>query len=218
MTADSGSGVLAIWNDIRTGREGEFEAWYKNEHFPERLSVPGFRLGRRYEAVAGEPRYFCYYITDTPETLTSAAYLERLNNPTALTRTMMTEAFANMNRTLCRRAWRGGVLRGAFSVTLRLCGTIDEASCRSFLAPLVAADGIARCEIWLAADQGSQVATEERLRGGDRKIAGCLLVDTLREEDARRVSEKAAAAFSGEAGIYRLLCEIEPFRCLPAPS
>lgn len=212
MTADSGSGVLAIWNDIRAGREGEFEFWYKNEHFPERLSVPGFRLGRRYEAVAGAPRYFCYYITDTPETLNSAAYLDRLNNPTALTRTMMSEAFANMNRTLCRRAWRGGVMRGAFSVTLRLYGTIEEAACRSFLAPLVSTDGIARCELWLAADQGSGIATEERLRGGDRKIAACLMIDTLRAGDAERMSGKLAAlGGDGDVAIYRLLCEIEPF-------
>jgi hypothetical protein len=212
MRAESGSGVLAIWNDIRTGRESEFEFWYKNEHFPERLSVPGFRLGRRYEAMAGEPRYFCYYITDTPETLNSAAYLERLNNPTALTRIMMSEAFANMSRTLCRRAWRGGVMRGAFSVTMRLYGAIDEAACRSFLEPLVSADGIARCELWLAADQGSQVATEERLRGGDRKIAACLMIDTLRAGDAERMMETVAAAFGGgDPGLYKLLCEIEPF-------
>lgn len=213
MTADAGQGVLAIWNDIRPGRENEFEFWYKNEHFPERLSVPGFRLGRRYEALAGEPRYFCYYITDTPETLVSPAYLERLNDPTPLTRAMMSEAFVNMSRTVCRRVWQGGVLRGAFSVTLRLDGAIDAASCREVLEPLASQDGVARCELWLAADQGAGIATEERLRGGDRKISACLLVDTLRAADAERVMQTLGAAFgqNGALGAYRLLGEIEPF-------
>lgn len=213
MTADAGEGVLAIWNDIRAGREAEFEFWYHREHFPERLSVPGFRLGRRYEAVAGAPRFFCYYITDTPDTLTSAAYLDRLNDPTPLTRTMMTEAFVNMNRTLCRRVWRKGVLRGAFGVTLRLEGAIDAQACREFLTPLAAQDGVLRCELWLAADQGQQIATEERLRGGDRKIAGCLMIDTARAGDAERIAKVAADAFGrdGDLGIYRLLSEIEPF-------
>lgn len=213
MTADVGEGVLAIWNDIRSGRESEFEFWYNYEHLPERLSVPGFRLGRRYEAVVGGPRYLCYYITDTPDTLTSAAYLDRLNNPTPLTRTMMTEAFVNMNRTLCRRVWRKGVLRGAFSVTLRLEGAIDAQACRAFLTPLATEDGVARCELWLAADQGASIATEERLRGGDRKIAGCLMIETVRAGDAERIAKKVADAFGGDRdlGIYRLLCEIEPF-------
>lgn len=213
MTADAGEGLLAIWNDIRPGREGEFEFWYKNEHFPERLSVPGFRLGRRYEALAGTPQYFCYYITDTPETLVSPAYLERLNNPTPLTRTIMTEAFANMNRTVCRRVWRAGAMRGAFSVTLRLYGAVDAEACRAFLSPLAAADGVARCELWLAADQGGGIATEEKLRGGDRKIAGCMMIDTLRAEDAERMLDMLAAEFRGdrERGAYRLLGEIERF-------
>ena len=80
MGIDDAEGVLAIWNDIREGRESEFEFWYNNEHFPERLAVPGFRVGRRYEAISEGPRSLVYYITDTPEVLRSAAYVERLNN------------------------------------------------------------------------------------------------------------------------------------------
>jgi hypothetical protein len=211
MTADAGSGVLAIWNDIKTGREDEFEFWYKNEHFPERLSVPGFRLGRRYEALAGEPRYFCYYITDTPDVLTSAAYLERLNDPTPLTRSVMTNAFANMSRTQCRRAWRSGALKGAFSVTARLDQAADDSGLRKLLEALSASDGIARCELWLAADHGQEIAIEEKLRGGDRKIGGCLAVDALRQADAERAAGELRRVLgsSAEIGIYRLLCELE---------
>ena len=52
MNADEAEGVLAIWKDIRPGRETDFDFWFKSEHFAERLSVPGFRLGRRFEALA----------------------------------------------------------------------------------------------------------------------------------------------------------------------
>ena len=100
--ADEAQGVLAIWHDIRDGREADFEFWYRNEHFPERLGVPGFRMGRRFEAVSGAPHYFCYYLTETPDVLTSGAYIERLNHPTPLTRSMMSDAFLDMNRTVCR--------------------------------------------------------------------------------------------------------------------
>ena len=108
MSADEVQGVLAIWNDVRDGREADFEFWYNNEHFPERLAVPGFTIGRRYEAVSGAPRSFCYYFTDAPNVLNSAAYIERLNNPTPLTRSIMSDAFLNMNRTICRRVRRFG--------------------------------------------------------------------------------------------------------------
>ena len=38
----------------------------------ERIAVPGFLLGRRYEAVRGAPRYFCFYLTQSPDVLKSA--------------------------------------------------------------------------------------------------------------------------------------------------
>lgn len=207
---DDAEGVLAIWNDIREGRTADFESWYKTEHFPERLAVPGFRLGRRYEAAAGAPRYFCFYLGDTPSALTSPAYLERLNNPTPLTRSIMTEGFANMVRTVCRRAARSGRLRGAFSVTARLGRPVESGPAKALLDRLAAEDGVARCELWTAEEGGAPVAAEERLRGGDRKIVACIVVDALREADAARVHATLSREFGGaaEIGTYRFLCEI----------
>lgn len=210
MTADGAQGVLAIWNDIRDGRESDFEFWYKSEHFPERLSVPGFKLGRRFESVSGAPRYFCYYLTDTPEVLHSAAYIERLNNPTPLTRSMMSDAFSNMSRTVCRRAQRFGSLSGAFCVTARFDRAVDHSTILPMLKELAHADGIARCELWSAVGRQSDIAVEESLRGGDRKIAACAIVETLRLSDVERVHELLGSEFGpgAETGVYRLLCEL----------
>ena len=210
MNADGAAGVLAIWNDVRAGREPEFDFWFKSEHFAERLAVPGFRLGRRFESLAGEPRYFVYYLTDTPDVLTSPAYLQRLNNPTPLTRVMMTEVFENTTRTLCRRVERHGTLSGAICVTARVDMLPDRKTLAARLRLLAETDGIARCEFWSSIDRAAPVAEEERLRGGDRRIAGCLVVQTLREGDAGRVSAGLSRDFgtSAQIGIYRLLCEI----------
>ena len=95
-------GILAIFNDCRPGREAEFEAWFQGEHLIERLAVPGFVFGRRHKAVSGAPGFFNFYMVETPEVLTSKPYLERLDNPTPMTRTIMSEVFVNMNRTVCR--------------------------------------------------------------------------------------------------------------------
>ena len=210
MMADEAEGVLGIWHDIREGRTADFEFWYRSEHFPERLGVPGFRVGRRFEAAAGAPRYLCYYLADTPEVFTSAAYVERLNNPTPLTHSMMSDAFFNMNRTVCRRIRRYGDLFGALCVTARFQEPIDHARALPMLETLVATEGIARGELWEMAERQDAIAAEEKLRGGDRKIAACIMVEALRLSDAERVRDELQREFGADAeiGIYRLLCQL----------
>jgi hypothetical protein len=207
---DDAQGVLAIWNDIRKGRESEFETWYNNEHFPERLAVPGFKVGRRYEAISDGPRSFVFYITSSPDVLKSAAYIERLNNPTPLTRSVMSAVFIEMNRTLCRRTSSFGTLTGAYCVTARFEHPTNDAAIVPKLEALSHLPGIARCEQWSAVDQGSDVATEEQLRGGDKKIAACVIVETLRVSETEYVKAELAREFSTVAavGAYRLLCEL----------
>jgi hypothetical protein len=49
------------------------------------------------------------------------------------------------------------------------------------------------------------------LRGGDRKIEACLLVETLRVAEAEKVAATLSGQFpSATVGVYRLLCEIRP--------
>jgi hypothetical protein len=210
VTTGEAQGVMAIWNDIRDGRASDFEHWYRNEHFPERLAVPGFRIGRRFEAVSGTPRYFCYYLTDTPEVLASSAYIERLNHPTPLTRTMMSEVFLNMNRTVCRRIRHFGTLSGDVCVTARFQQPADPAAVWPMLEGFARTEGIAGCELWSAVEQQTDTAAEERLRGGDRKIAACAMVETLRLSDAGLIRDELERAFgaTAEIGIYRLLNQL----------
>ena len=59
-----GTGVLAIWNGIDPEAEADFVAWHVREHIPERVVLPGFRRGRRYVALDGEPAYFNFYETE----------------------------------------------------------------------------------------------------------------------------------------------------------
>jgi hypothetical protein len=203
-------GILAIFNDCRAGREAEFEAWFQGEHLIERLGVPGFVFGRRHKAIAGTPGYFNFYMVETPEVLTSKPYLERLDHPTPMTRIIMSEVFVNMNRTVCRRTARRGHFRGAFTVTARFNGAPDEAALASALAKLTVDTAVAGGEIWIALDPGGMpVSMEEKLRGGDKKIAGALLIDTLYEEGAQAVGAQLAKQFpQADIGIFRVLCHI----------
>jgi len=203
-------GILAIFNDCRAGREAEFEAWFQGEHLIERLAVPGFLFGRRHKAVAGAPGYFNFYMVETPEVLTSKPYLERLDHPTPMTRTIMSEVFINMNRTVCRRVARRGSFRGAFAVTARFNATPDGTALSGALEKFCADTAVAGGEIWLALDAAAMpVSMEEKLRGGDKKIAGALLIETLYQEGAHAVGAQLAMQFPhADIGIFGVLCQI----------
>lgn len=203
-------GILAIFNNVAPGREAEFEEWFQHEHLAERLAVPGFLIGRRHEAVSGLPRYFNFYVTQSVEVLKSAAYLGRLDDPTPMTRMIMSEIFKDMIRTVCRRTFRLGAMRGTGVVTVRFAERPAESALKATIERLMRDKAVACGEIWLAADELEfPVSMEERLRGGDRKIEACLLVESLRVPDAERIAAALATDFpKTEVGVYRLLCEI----------
>jgi hypothetical protein len=122
----------------------------------------------------------------------------------------MSEVFINMNRTVCRRITRRGSFRGAFTVTARFNQTPDESALASVLEKLIADTAVAGGEIWVALDAAAMpVSMEEKLRGGDKKIAGALLIDTLYEEGAQAVGAQLAMQFPhADIGIFRVLCQI----------
>jgi hypothetical protein len=210
MATDTLPGILAIFNNVATGREDEFEAWFQHEHLAERIAVPGFLIGRRHEATAGQPRYFNFYLTRSVEVLKSAAYLERLDHPTPMTRTVMSDIFKDMIRTVCHRTFRRGAMRGTNVVTVRFGERRPEADLRAAIERLMRDKAVACGEVWEAADPlAFPVSLEERLRGGDRRIEMCLVVETLRAPEAEQIAVALASEFPGtEIGAYRLLCEI----------
>lgn len=96
-----GQAALGIWMDVDAAGLDDFNAWYRRQHLPERLSVPGFLRGRRYQATGDGPVYFTLYETADAAVLSSAPYMERLNNPTDWTRRALP-----MIRRMVRNAYR----------------------------------------------------------------------------------------------------------------
>jgi len=205
-------GILAIFNNVALGREAEFEEWFQHEHLAERIAVPGFIMGRRHEAISGDPRYFNFYVTRSVDVLKSVAYLTRLDSPTPMTRRIMSEVFKDMIRTVCRRTLRVGPTRGVAAVALRFGERPSQELLKAAIERLMKDKAVACGEVWTATSpRDFPISEEERLRGGDRKIEACLIVDTLREADAKGVADDLSKQFPNAAtGIYRLLCEIRP--------
>jgi hypothetical protein len=114
-----GGGAVAIWNDVAPEGLAEFYEWHHREHMPERVGIPGFLRGRRYIAVRGAPEFFTLYEATGTDVLAGPHYLERLNNPTPLTRHVIPKYFRNMVRGVCDVRFSVGVGEGGRLITLR---------------------------------------------------------------------------------------------------
>jgi hypothetical protein len=218
-----GEGALVIWHDIAAGCESDYHEWHSKEHMLERVGVPGFRRGHRYQALSGSPKFLNLYEVDDLATLTSQPYLDRLNHPTPWSQKAM-GYIRNNNRTLCR-----------------VVASIGNGVCADLLTIQLAAapgrgDGLGR---WLAETMpalteragvlsahylegdlaASRTETEEkRLRSGSDAIADRVVLvggydaDALHEVRRSVLAPAALAAQGAEelqhAAIYRLLHSI----------
>jgi hypothetical protein len=94
MTPKKGTGLLMVWVDVPANKEPEFNRWYNEEHLAERLAIPGFVNGARYEAVKGGPKHLAVYELESPAVLESAAYKKVATNPTPWTERSGPQAIA----------------------------------------------------------------------------------------------------------------------------
>jgi hypothetical protein len=59
--ADRPELVNVVTVDIEPEHADMFNRWYNEVHFPEILACPGWRGGRRYESIDGDPRFLAIY-------------------------------------------------------------------------------------------------------------------------------------------------------------
>jgi len=84
--AKKGTGLLMVWADVPADKEEEFNRWYNEEHLPERMAIPGFLGGARYEAVKGGPKHLACYELESAAVMESPAYKKVQANPTPWTK------------------------------------------------------------------------------------------------------------------------------------
>ena len=214
-------GILALWNDCAKGGEDLYERWYHEEHFSDRVSIEGFRLGRRHEAVDAKSRFFTYYETDSAEVLSSSAYLHQLDHPSPLTREIMDGVFINASRTVCAQAQCIGAERAGFLVTVRSPVIETETLLTSCMKTLWDRSGVVRLELWRPVNVKSCHSTghgprqEEQIRGPDEQIGICLVIHATRQEVAENIIRCLPASGQPDLdiGLYRLLCELRHEDC-----
>ena len=182
-----GSAVMLLAFDIVPDAVAEHDEWHTHEHLPERLAIPGFVRGSRWVAPQGEPRYFVMYEVAQLATLTSDAYLTRLNNPSPWTARMMPH-YRNMKRGFCSVTASFGVGLGHAARLVRFKPVPDAAASlrrwllEDALPKLPSRRGIGSAHL-LEGAATPPMTNEQRIRGADAGIDWALLV-TGYERDA----------------------------------
>jgi hypothetical protein len=97
---ERGTGLLLVMIDIDPAYEEDFNRWYDEEHFPERMQCPGFLSARRFVSVEGEPKYLAFYELENPEVLDSPEY-RAMQPPSEWTR-KLTPHFTAFTRNVYR--------------------------------------------------------------------------------------------------------------------
>ena len=219
-----GKAAIAMWWDIRSEQRSEFGDWHSREHFPERMSIPGFRRGSRWTSTLDPEGFFVLYELDLYKTLTSKAYLDRLNAPTPWSTKMMPHHL-NMVRSQCRVAasFGGGVATSL--ATIRLSPqTAKEDGLHTVLVEtlreLASHSGLTGAHLLITdAPKTSAPTTEQQIRGSDGAADWIVVLsgydpEALQEAVSNRFSAPtlhlAGAQEKSTTGRYRLAFTMTP--------
>ena len=187
-----GKAAVAMWWNIRPDQRAEFGDWHSHEHFPERISIPGFRRGSRWTSTLDTEGFFVLYELEKYETLTSKGYLDRLNAPTPWSAKMMPHHL-NMVRSQCRieASFGGGVATSL--ATIRLSPqpgkeTPLHAALGQRLQELAPTAGLTGAHLLITdAPKMSSPTTEQRIRGSDGAADWIVLLSGYDPEVVQKV-------------------------------
>jgi hypothetical protein len=172
--------------DVVSEALDEHDDWHTHEHLRERLSIPGFIRGTRWVALQGRPMYFVLYEVEQLSTLSSAAYLERLNDPSPWTSKVM-PSYRGMSRGFCSVTGSFGVGLGNASLLVRFSPSPEQASSLrdhllgEVLPRLPSRRGLGSAHL-LEGAATPAMTKEQSIRGADAPVDWAVLVIGYRQD------------------------------------
>lgn len=219
-----GKAAVAMWWSVDPAQRAEFGDWHSHEHFPERMSIPGFMRGSRWTSTRDAVGFFVMYELDAYETLSSKGYLDRLNAPTPWSRKMMPHHLG-MVRSQCRieASFGGGIATSLATIRLSpengRVGALKE-SLLERLRETSPKPGMTGAHLLLTdAPKLAGQTAEQKIRGADQQADWIVLLSGY---DDAAVAAAAAdlssptqltemgAAGTATAGVYRLAFAMTP--------
>lgn len=186
---------LAIWADIRPDMASEWYRWHTEEHMPERVAIPGFLAGRRYDffderiaprATDARQMQHCFmmYEGERLTTFNSDDYIERLNNPTHWTREVA-PGFQNFSRGACQLSTTSGDGYGGCALVMRFEDGGEKADLSAatlealdhFVTTLPGLEGVTAAHFGFCRPEITDVeTTEKQAREGPEQLFQSVLI------------------------------------------
>jgi len=195
--------ALVLYYDI-AGDNSDHDDWHTYEHLHERLSIPGFLRATRWVSKPGTPKYIVIYEVTGAEVATSSAYLERLNNPTPWTASMMSR-FRGMVRGFCTVVASSGFGLGNAAASMRFTPVKGQESnlkdwlVQEVLPAMASRRGMASVHLLQPAPP-PPMTKEQSIRGPDTPMTWLLLAtaydsDALSRATAEHLEPKVMERF-----------------------
>ncbi|WP_288900421.1 DUF4286 family protein [uncultured Sneathiella sp.] len=207
-----GSGLMMFWADIDIPHVLRYQEWHNCEHIPERVSIPGFRNGRRYRSFDHEAQFVMFYETDTASVFNSQPYLNALNNPTPWTKEALTyfrEPVRNIYELINSMGERGDFVP-SYLATLRF--NLDTARqdelvkihANDWLTALCDLDHVSEARLYQVDEEISSIMTSERkIYGGgpgQQKYLAFIAADRPFDEIGNPIQAASEKIFGAESG------------------
>ncbi len=216
----SGEGFLALWSDVLPEAEAEWRAWHVREHMPDRMTIAGIELGRRYlDRTRQRHQTFMIYEASSLGVFKSEPYLKQMNAPSALTRKLL-PSIRNILRGVCRTVASDGMGLGTVLAAMRVVRAdasrpLDRDAGAALIEAAVDKLGVIGAHLGEVDRAITGIpTTEQRLRhDADETFDALLLIEGADRADVSRAAEEIAAsqAFAAltpksvSTGVYDLV-------------
>jgi hypothetical protein len=185
-----GNRVLLICHDFPFDDVRDFHEWYIREHMPERVLLPGYNRGRRFQSDGLGPKFLAFYEATDASALSSDAYLKLVRDFDARSRTFVTR-FRSTSRTVsvvtksCGRGEGGWVALLGFSAAAEKEGPLRGKVGDDLVEGLVKTPGVVAAHL-LEADKTALAHSKEgHIRQGDLELPWTLLIETINTDILR---------------------------------
>ncbi len=196
-------GFLVVLSDVKSENDRDYLGWLTTEHVQERLGIDGFLAVRIFRRpIADGYRYFIWYRLANADVVDSAAYLERLNNPTSWSRRIM-PILENFGRGGGAVVASAGVETGAFLLVVGFNEIPPEAD--RLVLDAKAEPKVSAAHLLVTDSKKSEIRTNERdLRTSHSSFAALLVVESQSEKALHALSPKTASSgMEAIGGLYR---------------
>lgn len=203
-------GILFVWTSADPEHELDFNRWYDREHVEERVRIPGFVSGTRYQSVRGPRKYLGLYRTVSLDAFQTPDYFKAFGQQTPWSVANL-ERMRDPMRRVCAIEAETGFGTGAWLAVLRLgAGSIGQdgeavAKVAALGRALLQVDGVISSRLLTPDAKLSGPLPAEQKEG--RVLDPIFLIDASSESAAVAAASQASAALgldASEAAILQL--------------